>query len=103
MPLLISFIGRNMKVSELVYEKISPLFNGEIKLVDVEYVKKNDGMHLIIYIDKPEGISLDDCEMVNDAVEPVIDEADPIEGSYYLEISSPGLERDLTRDEHFGV
>ena len=52
MPLLISFIGRNMKVSELVFEKISPLFNGEIKLVDVEYVKKNDGMHLIIYIDK---------------------------------------------------
>ena len=64
------------------------------------YVELNNAFNLIIYIDKPEGISLDDCEMVNDAVEPILDEADPIEGSYYLEISSPGLERELKTPEH---
>lgn len=69
-------------------------------LWDVEYVKEPTGWNLAIYIDKPDGISLTDCEMVNDAVEPIIDEADPIEGSYCLEISSPGLERDLKNHEH---
>ncbi len=69
-------------------------------LWNVEFVKEGSDHNLIIYIDKPEGISLDDCEMVNDAVEPILDEADPIEGSYYLEISSPGLERELKTPEH---
>lgn len=69
-------------------------------LWDVEFVKEGKDHNLIIYIDKPEGISLDDCEMVNDAVEPIIDEADPIEGSYYLEVSSPGMERELRTPEH---
>lgn len=69
-------------------------------LWDVEYVKDAGGWNLIIYIDRPEGISLTDCEMVNDAVEPIIDEADPIEGAYCLEISSPGLERELKNHNH---
>lgn len=69
-------------------------------LWNVEFVKEGSDHNLIIYIDKPEGISLDDCEMVNDAVEPLLDEADPIEGSYYLEISSPGLERELKTSDH---
>lgn len=69
-------------------------------LWDVEFVKEGSDHNLVIYIDKPDGISLDDCEMVNDAVEPIIDEADPIEGSYYLEISSPGLERELKTPAH---
>ena len=69
-------------------------------LWDVEYVKEPTGWNLAIYIDREGGISLTDCEMVNDAVEPIIDEADPIEGSYCLEISSPGLERDLKNHEH---
>lgn len=69
-------------------------------LWDVEFVKEGPDHNLIIYIDKPDGISLTDCEMVNDAVEPLIDEADPIEESYYLEISSPGLERELRTPAH---
>lgn len=85
------------RVSELVKETVEEC--GCI-LWDVEFVKEGPDHNLIIYIDKPEGISLDDCEMVNDAVEPIIDEADPIEGSYYLEISSPGLERELKTPEH---
>jgi len=72
-------------------------------LWNVEFVKEGSDHNLIIYIDKPEGISLDDCEMVNDAVEPILDEADPIEGSYYLEISSPGLERELKTPEHINA
>lgn len=70
------------------------------ELWDVEYVKEVTGWNLIIYIDREDGISLTDCEMVNDAVEPIIDEADPIEGSYTLEISSPGLERELKNHSH---
>ncbi len=85
------------RVAELVKEAVEEC--GCI-LWDVEFVKEGPDHNLIIYIDKPEGISLDDCEMVNDAVEPLIDEADPIEGSYYLEISSPGLERELKTKEH---
>ncbi len=69
-------------------------------LWDVEFVKEGQDHNLIIYIDKFEGVTLDDCEMVNDAVNPILDEADPIEGSYYLEISSPGLERELRTNEH---
>ncbi len=68
-------------------------------LWDVEFVKEGAEHNLIIYIDKPGGVSLTDCEMVNDAVEPIIDEADPIEESYCLEISSPGIERELKTPE----
>ena len=71
------------------------------ELWDVEYVKDPTGWNLIIYIDKEEGISLTDCEMVNDAVEPILDEHDPIPDSYCLEISSPGLERELCEPWHF--
>ena len=85
------------RVSELVKDAVEEC---GCTLWDVEFVKEGPDHNLIIYIDKPEGISLDDCEMVNDAVEPIIDEADPIDGSYYLEISSPGLERELKTPEH---
>ena len=73
------------------------------RLWDVEYVKDTTGWNLILYIDKDEGISLDDCEMVNDAVEPILDEADPIPDSYCLEISSPGLERELRTYDHMNA
>lgn len=85
------------RVTELVKEAVEEC---GCMLWDVEFVKEGPDHNLIVYIDKPEGISLDDCEMVNDAIEPIIDEADPIEGSYYLEVSSPGLERELRTSEH---
>lgn len=85
------------RIAELVKDTVEEC---GCTLWDVEFVKEGPDHNLIIYIDKPEGISLTDCEMVNDAVEPIIDEADPIEGSYYLEISSPGLERELKTPEH---
>ncbi len=71
-------------------------------LWDVEYKKEGSDYNLILTIDK-EGVdlTLDDCVAVTDAVNPVLDEADPIPDSYCLEISSAGLERDLKRPEHF--
>ncbi len=85
-------------VKELVIEAVEEC---GCELWDVEYVKDPTGWNLIIYIDREEGISLTDCEMVNDAVEPILDEADPIPDSYCLEISSPGLERELKNHAHF--
>ena len=70
-------------------------------LWDVEYVKEGAEMVLRITIDKEDGIGIDDCERMHRAIDPVLDEADPIENSYRLEVSSPGIERALTRNEHF--
>ena len=68
---------------------------------DVEYVKEGADMILRITIDKPEGVDIEDCEKMARAIDPIIDEADPIEVSYKMEVSSPGIERSLTRPEHF--
>lgn len=70
-------------------------------LWDVEYVKEGAEMVLRITIDTENGIGIEDCEKMHRAIDPVLDEADPIEVAYRLEVSSPGVERTLTRDEHF--
>ncbi|NLW65549.1 MAG: ribosome maturation factor RimP [Clostridiales bacterium] len=70
-------------------------------LWDVEYVKEAGQWHLRVYIDKDEGISIEDCENVSRALDPILDEKDPIEDSYVFEVSSAGLERTLKRPEHF--
>ncbi len=72
-------------------------------LWDVEYVKEGADMILRITIDKPEGIDIEDCEKMARAIDPIIDEADPIEVSYKMEVSSPGIERVLSRPEHFAA
>ena len=71
-------------------------------LWDVEYKKEGSDYNLILTIDKEDQeVTIDDCVAVTDAVNPILDEHDPIQDSYCLEVSSAGLERDLTRDEHF--
>ena len=85
------------KVAELVKEAVEEC---GCTLWDVEFVKEGSDYNLIIYIDKPDGVSLVDCEMVNDAVNPILDREDPIDTSYCLEVSSPGLERELKTAEH---
>lgn len=71
-------------------------------LWDVEYKKEGSDYNLILTIDKDDvELTLDDCVAVTDAVNPVLDEADPIPDSYCLEVSSAGLERELRRPEHF--
>ena len=69
-------------------------------LWDVEYVKEGADMYLRITIDSEEGINIEDCEKMHRAIDPLLDEADPIEGAYHLEISSPGIERELKNDMH---
>ena len=72
-----------------------------LELWDIRFVKEGADWFLRIFIDKPEGISIDDCEAMSRAIDQPLDERDPIEQSYCLEVSSPGLERELTREAHF--
>lgn len=69
-------------------------------LYDVEYAKEGKDYFLRIFIDKPEGIDLVDCERVNDAINDILDEADYIKEQYFLEVSSSGVERILRKDKH---
>ena len=72
-----------------------------LELWDVRFEKEGSSWFLRIFIDKDGGIGIDDCENVSRAVDPLLDEADPIENSYILEVSSPGIERELVKDSHF--
>ena len=72
----------------------------EIELVDVEYVKERD-WYLRVFIDKAGGIEIDDCQALSERLEKVLDEKDIIEGSYILEVSSPGLDRQLKKPRDF--
>ena len=83
------------KVESLVKEKIEKI---GYELYDVLYVKEGSNKILRIVIDNEKGISLDDCEKVNNEIKETIDEANPIEEQYFLEISSPGIERLLRKD-----
>ena len=70
-------------------------------LYDVRYEKEAKDFYLRIIIDKPDGIDLNDCETVNNAINDILDEADYIKDQYFLEVSSPGLERILRKEKHF--
>lgn len=85
------------KVEKLLEEKIQKL--GYI-LYDVEYVKEGKEYFLRIYIDNENGISLDDCELVSNCITQILDKADYIQEQYFLEVSSPGVERVLKKDKH---
>ncbi len=85
-------------VRELVEPTIEQL---GYSIWDVEYSKVGTERHLEITIDSENGIDVQDCEKVHRAIEPLIDEADPIEDFYYLDVSSPGLERNIRTEEHY--
>lgn len=70
-------------------------------LWDVRFVKEGASWYLRVFIDKEGGVTLDDCEAMSRAINDPLDEADPISQAYFLEVSSPGIERELTRPEHF--
>jgi ribosome maturation factor RimP len=72
-----------------------------MELVDVEYVREREGWVLRLFIDKPGGVGLDDCSQASRAVETAFDVEDFIPHEYHLEVSSPGLNRPLTKPEHF--
>lgn len=90
------------KVTETVSKLVEPfVLEANCTLWDVEYVKEAGSWFLRVFIDKQEGISIEDCEAVSRPLSDVLDETDPIEGSYVLEVSSAGADRVLKKPEHF--
>ena len=87
-----------------VYDLVKPITDElEYFLWDVCYEKEGAMWYLRIFIDRDEGITIEDCEKVTEPVNRVLDEADPIQQQYMLEVGSAGLERDLVKEEHFEV
>ena len=91
-----------MKVTELVAEFARPIVEAQgCELWDVEYVREGSDYFLRLYLDKEGGVDINDCEAVSRAVDPILDEKDPIPGSYHFEVCSAGLERVLKRPLDF--
>ncbi len=95
-------LGKKPNTESLVREIILPTVTElGYELWDVRFQKEGTEHYLRITIDNADGIQIEDCETVSRAIDPILDEADPIDCGYYLEVSSPGLGRVLTRPEHF--
>ena len=93
-------LGRE-HIEQLVEKLVAELLQGSVlELVDVEYVRERDWF-LRVYLDKEGGIEIEDCQWVSEQLEARLDELDPIKESYYLEVSSPGLDRPLKKDRDF--
>lgn len=90
------------KIEDIVAEFAGPIANNHsFELVDVEFIKEGTNWYLRIYIDKPGGITIDDCKVVSEEISDILDKKDPIDQSYFLEVSSPGLDRPLKKDSDF--
>ena len=88
-------------IEEKVEKLVEPIIeNIGYELYDVEYSKEGKNYFLRIFIDNEKGIDLNDCEKVNDAITEVLDDANYIKEQYFLEVSSPGVERVLRKDKH---
>lgn len=86
------------KTVEIVEELITPLVRESgLELVEVEFAKEGGSWYLRIFIDKPGGIGIEDCGYLSRKIDRLLDEKDPIPQSYYLEVSSPGIERPLKK------
>ena len=91
-------------VKDDIFALSEPVVTGlGYQLVDVEYAKEGPRWFVRVYIDKPEGIGLEDCQTVNDALDPVLEANDPVKNPYHLEISSPGLERVLKTEREYKI
>ena len=91
-----------MGICETVAEVVTPFLEKEgLKLWDVEFKKEGAEYFLRVYIDRESGVGIDDCVKVNDFLSAALDELDPIQQSYCLEISSAGLVRELKKNEHY--
>ena len=86
------------RIEELIQPTVTEM---GYELVDVEFVKEGPNWYLRIFIDKEGGFTIDDCEAVSKTLEKIFDENDPIEQAYFLEISSPGIDRPLKKKEDF--
>ena len=89
------------EVEKFISGLVAPLLEGtDITLADVAYVREKD-WYLRVFIDKPAGIDIDDCQFVSEKLAEVLDKKDPIKEKYYLEVSSPGIDRPLKKDKDF--
>lgn len=89
-------------IEEIVTDFAVPIIEKyTFELVDVEFIKEGTNWFLRVYIDKPGGITIDDCQLVSEEISEKIDEEDPIKQSYFLEVSSPGLDRPLKKESDF--
>ena len=95
-------MAKNQTLTERIEEIINPTVEGLGYLIwNVDFVKEGSTYVLRVTIDTPNGCDLDDCEKVSKAIDPILDEYDPIEQSYVLEVSSPGIEREIVKDWHY--
>ena len=91
-----------MKITELVASLAEPVVRSHgCELWDVEYVREGSDYFLRLYLDKEGGVNIDDCEAISRALDPILDEEDPIPESYHFEVCSAGLERVLKRPSDF--
>lgn len=90
------------KVTEVVTELAQPIIEQlGLELVDVEYVKEGKDWFLRVFIDNESGIDLEQCAAVSERLSEILDEKDPIENLYFLDVSSPGAERPLKKEQDF--
>ena len=91
-----------MKITDRVQQLVLPIVQAHgCRLWDVEYVREGDQRFLRLYIDKEGGVDITDCEAISRAVDPILDEEDPIPESYHFEVCSAGIERALKRPSDF--
>ena len=90
------------KIEKLTYDIALPVVEGEgYEIYDVEYVKEGPHWFLRVFITSADGVNIDACETISRALSTILDEKDCISTNYFLEVSSPGIERVLRQDEHF--
>lgn len=100
--MLLSSKGKGGNTVAAVWALAEPLAQQlGLTLWDIRFVKEGASWYLRVFVEKEGGVSVDDCVAMSHALDGPLDETDPIEQNYYLEVSSPSLERELTRDEHF--
>ena len=89
-------------IEATIEEIVQPIVDSKnFEIVDIEYVKEAGEYYLRVYLDKEGGISLSDCELVSRELSEILDQKDPIKDNYFLEVSSPGVERPLKKVEDF--
>lgn len=89
-------------IEAAIEELVSPIVGDKgFEIVDIEYVKEAGEYYLRVFLDKEGGISLNDCEAVSRELSEILDVKDPIKDNYFLEVSSPGLDRPLKKDKDF--
>ncbi len=90
------------KVTEVVEQLVTPILSDlQLELVDIEYVKEGKEWFLRVFIDKDSGVDIEECGMVSERLSEKLDEVDPIPYNYFLEVSSPGAERPLKKEQDF--